>query len=831
MTIRPVLTDFSAGELSPKLSGRVDLPIYSKGAKELTNFRVEALGGATKRPGTAFYSGTTANKVARIIPWVIDDETTLLLELTATATPGEGLITIFGLTYSQPLTHPYVVTELMEVQYEQTYREIYMVHPDHAPVFLRWASGAPSAAVFEFDDDLQTMGSNLIEWIAPTETPYEIYDFWDKTATWMFSRKVYPTTSPTFAGRTCTGVERRDNIVILTFATPITHASIGTNNNTTLSGFSGLVVNSLKGFYVSGTGIPDGTYIVSNISTEVTLSAAVSGYDAITLTRSGLRMARGSTYIHQGTVTVDMRPFIGSGNYPSVAFFHSGRLWMGGSTNEPTTLWGSKPNDLMSFNLFEELVYDTQVKTDPKLALFGSNSGAPGTTATATPKVITGFTGLTINALAEKYVTGLNIAYGTKVVSNTATTVTVDIDCLAAGTCFMRFTAWKDANVAEYETSEGMTQQVGPGSAIRIKLATEEDETIRWISGKDSLVVGTSSSEWAIENAHNAVEVRAAMISRYGSANIQARMVGASLLYVSASSRHIRQLSADLAPPLTAQAAHMIASGIVQIDFQQAPDVALYAVLANGEMVRCIIDQSLGVMAWDRIRLRTKTTAGVALATPDTILSVAVTPGATRDYVYIVTKRTIAASTAYNIELFNENEDSVVTTRVYLDLSVQKGPTAAFTTVTGLAHLNNHICTYRALLADGVTWSEGTVSPSGGTATIPSSVYAIVGLAYDAKLKTMRIDSRDTEGLRKQVGEIFFRLKDSYGFTLSWGAEAGQSTVAVVPSVASTLPLYTGPLQLTSDAASGFDAELTIESSSPVPIGIQTIVPVIEIGG
>jgi hypothetical protein len=47
-TIRPLLTDFSAGELSPKLDGRVDLGVYFKGAKEITNFRIQTLGGVNE---------------------------------------------------------------------------------------------------------------------------------------------------------------------------------------------------------------------------------------------------------------------------------------------------------------------------------------------------------------------------------------------------------------------------------------------------------------------------------------------------------------------------------------------------------------------------------------------------------------------------------------------------------------------------------------------------------------------------------------------------------------------------------------------------------------
>jgi hypothetical protein len=853
-TFRPLLTDFSAGELSPKLAGRVDLPVYFKGAQEITNFRVQTLGGVTKRPGTEFVDqvyGTNGN-LSRIIPWVIDSSINFIVELSATAVAGEGRLDIHGATSSElPLTTPYLATELMEVKYAQSYRELYMVHPNHAPLFLRYVSGSISAVVFEYDDSLDTMSSNLIEWTAPTKAadiPYELSDFWEKVGLWLVSRKSYIATG-TFAGETVSYAERRDSSVILTLTTHAYASIVTIQSSTALSGFVGLTINELKGFYVSGTGIPAGAYIVSNTATTAVLSSAATANRTITLTRGNLLLDKSATYIHQGNISIDMRPFIGAGNYPGVVAFYGGRLWMGGSINDPSTFWGSKVNDLLNFCVFEEVKFEKEVATDSGLVLINGSEGTVGITkkvkGDSKGKIdwqsIGGTGGITQNSIdmmandtdieilaiiygisdasitAGKYVSGLNISYGTKVLSNDGTLIYLTMPAIAAGSCYMQFSDWKDASVKEYETVEDVTQQVGAGSAVRIKLRTEEDETIRWIAGKENLMVGTSSSEWVIENAHNAIQSRAVMVSRYGSANIQARLVGSSLVYVSASSRHIRQLSNDLATPLTAQSDQMIAIGITQLDFQQAPDVCLYAVLSDGTMARCVFDQTLGVMAWDRTSLRTG----------DKILSVAVVPGSDKDYVYIVTERTINSVTKRYIELFKENDDLLVTTRWYLDLAVQKSNATAFTTVTGLTHLASQLCAYRCLLATGV-WEEGTLTVSaGGVATITSSTYAIVGLAYSPKLRLQRIETSETEGLHKQIGSVFFRLRNSDSFKLSWGTKTFQSNIVTIPSAD---VIYTGPIAATTDNASGFDAELIVESSSPVPCGIQGIVPEISVG-
>jgi hypothetical protein len=51
---RQSITNFSRGEFGPELYGRVDIPQYNAGAKELTNFLIQRYGGASFRPGFRF---------------------------------------------------------------------------------------------------------------------------------------------------------------------------------------------------------------------------------------------------------------------------------------------------------------------------------------------------------------------------------------------------------------------------------------------------------------------------------------------------------------------------------------------------------------------------------------------------------------------------------------------------------------------------------------------------------------------------------------------------------------------------------------------------------
>ena len=52
--LRPIQTNMTAGELSPKLAGQVNLDKYKNGAETVENYTIFKQGGATRAPGTRF---------------------------------------------------------------------------------------------------------------------------------------------------------------------------------------------------------------------------------------------------------------------------------------------------------------------------------------------------------------------------------------------------------------------------------------------------------------------------------------------------------------------------------------------------------------------------------------------------------------------------------------------------------------------------------------------------------------------------------------------------------------------------------------------------------
>ena len=55
-------SSFSAGELTPTIEGRTDLPLYQNGAKKIINWMILPSGGLTRRPGTVFIWATQGDQ-------------------------------------------------------------------------------------------------------------------------------------------------------------------------------------------------------------------------------------------------------------------------------------------------------------------------------------------------------------------------------------------------------------------------------------------------------------------------------------------------------------------------------------------------------------------------------------------------------------------------------------------------------------------------------------------------------------------------------------------------------------------------------------------------
>ena len=77
----PIATNWTSGELSKLLIGRVDLAKYANGADTLENFLIMLQGGITRRPGSRYVASTKDDGVARLLPFQYSADQDYVMEM------------------------------------------------------------------------------------------------------------------------------------------------------------------------------------------------------------------------------------------------------------------------------------------------------------------------------------------------------------------------------------------------------------------------------------------------------------------------------------------------------------------------------------------------------------------------------------------------------------------------------------------------------------------------------------------------------------------------------------------------------------------------------
>lgn len=117
---RNTVTNFSRGEFGPQLYGRVDVPQYNAGAKEITNFIVQRYGGAAFRPGFRYIGEVDdKTKTHRYIPFTYSIEQAYVLVLEDSkmrVLASGGFVTEDNLKIESVTTG---LTTILEVRYHQ----------------------------------------------------------------------------------------------------------------------------------------------------------------------------------------------------------------------------------------------------------------------------------------------------------------------------------------------------------------------------------------------------------------------------------------------------------------------------------------------------------------------------------------------------------------------------------------------------------------------------------------------------------------------------------------------------------------------------------------
>lgn len=119
-------TNFSAGELSPRLYGRGDLRAYENGAAALRNVVIHPTGGVSRRSGTRWVDDIEGT--GRLVAFEFNTEQTYLLVFTH-----QKMAVYMNDSRIAVLTTPWTADQLAAIAWTQSADTLLVVHPDVEP--------------------------------------------------------------------------------------------------------------------------------------------------------------------------------------------------------------------------------------------------------------------------------------------------------------------------------------------------------------------------------------------------------------------------------------------------------------------------------------------------------------------------------------------------------------------------------------------------------------------------------------------------------------------------------------------------------------------------
>ena len=892
--MKPLYPDFSAGELSPKLAGRVDLPIVSRGAKEMLNFKPDPLGGAYKRGGLETLAQLLG--AAKVITWNVNDDVDLLVvvydgyirvmamradgSIVPVIGPDSNPVSITYLDGAAAKYATYSIADAPKIKYAQCLRELTLVCAGKYPAFYMkledlsadMTTASISYGVYEYtgnvasnpginlgDETKPVTGAVILDvfsqlaaniWHTVDSSSYIIVNNVQKQITQIRKTgQVYPRSYDLYYNGEAAEFKVLDGPTAVGHALafgryskwavvpPTRHVIDPVDFTCTASTTRTQLLDSMQSYYIEGQfiflGDQDGNRVL-----DVGKAYFHPRRDTSKLEVTYLEGATPTTI----TVLPDQATYKLSITMASLGYSVNGGVISAATIVSYTTPWMEK---------------NRQYPCDPGLLLNGQKvgwamrddtAGQPSLTVLLTgetvPRRITrdssGLIGrvgviLTPFYLGNEYPTAVayhqgrlvlaagNVVYMSKV--NDFSNFCYFEEIQFTKTSLKPASEWAAPTVPETRTETSFSQQIGASSAIKLVLATDENETVQWMISAGDLVIGTSTTEWVFPAAADAVKSKVVMTSRNGSADIHARFAMGAVMVTSRTRKSVKAYTpgaAEESPDIMRFAEH-VAKGVIKgFDFRQDPREELYFVLEDGTAL--VATRSADGVAFAPIT----TSAGA------TIEDVFVVAASDEDAVCFIVKRGLN----YYIERLLSTDDKTFATRCHLDAAARV--TVAGNALSGLTRFADQVVHLSIMTGtEGEVGGVGTVGPGGALSTftrygaaaaepLPNGS-AVVGFPFTARLTFSRIDGADTEGIPKSGGPIHMRVYNSGPFELK---HRGESYAVPMPLDEAGLVQYpySGPVRFENPAGESVDQTITFESTDARAVNILLAAPTFSVG-
>lgn len=553
------LIKFNGGEYSPLIDARSDIDKYQAGCRVLENMISRIYGPATRRPGTKYID--TCNGVARVMPFIYSNTIAYILLL-------EDLHMYFYYDGGQVLdtsgrrlsiATPYLEADLFELQYKQSNDVMWIVHNAYAPRKLT----RTSANAFSLDSITFTKGPFM-----------KRNDLANNDGVTM---------APSVT--TGTGILTASSAVFDVGHIGALFAVTQPRVNTSISGT------------LQATGVLGGSSILTEGPCTLNITDGWSG--TIELQRS----------IDNGVTWEVRRSFYSNDGKRAVQY-----TFNEDEDNVLHRVYVSEFNSTYNVQMssFDEDGYSGEV-TVAKTSKISGDLTVDSSTQTGRCRVTSylSTTQLAITVLKDFASTNADTRWyegAWSTYRGYPKCVTFFKErCVYAATTYQSQTLWLSA-VDDFENFDTLKNKAD--DAFSLTLSSDTRNGIQWITGMESLLVGTTGGEWRVyaeSGVFSKTNFELREQTQRGSKELQALPCGDVVLFVDFVGRKIRELTFEggvkykyISPDLTALAEHITESGIVGMAFQRNPDPILWCFRDDGTLLSMTYEREQNVIGWAR---------------------------------------------------------------------------------------------------------------------------------------------------------------------------------------------------------------------------------------
>lgn len=814
-----IKTNFSAGEISPYMGGRVDVNRYANGAELIENFIVRPQGPVVRRMGTQFL-GAVMNPDwnIRLVEFQTPTDDVYILEF------GDFFMRVWKnhqlvMSGGSPLmlSTPYSHLELDKLSWSQSAAVLYLAHPNSLPYSVRFQNGVFSTAATPTEDGpyRATLPSDKDTTLKVTSYTHEALlsttgnsfvpgdvgkyvEFWKDGVLMVGLIKTYYTAQNVLIEPKYNTIDmnKLDKTAVITFASSEVRSSKAIWSTETEYTF--IKVGSSWYFMTTHQDLPQ------NVGT------APNSYSADVMRTTGSALAVVALVGNVSVYSESIRGYITSTNN----LFTSSDVGRHIRLNLTSRSVWAHIVSVDSAKLVE-VIFGNRIPSDPR---DGTKLLQDGTT--------------NIWKLGAWYD------------GNFPSIVTFHQNRLVYCATALepnRFWLSESDDYKSFATTN-IYNEVLDSSAINAGISSGLVNKIVWAQSGPVLLMGTLGEEVQVKASSIAepltpTNMQLSTQTSYGSLdNTRALKIGSSTIFIEQHGFRVREMvysfeiDSFTASDTTVVSEHIFYKHVSarESTYQRVPSSLIWFRCDDGKLVTLTFEKDQQVYAW----------SNSSLGGNGQVLSICSTPykDKKQDEVYMVVQREIDGNIVKYIEVlspeFRPTSPTDLDGMIYLDCSKSYSGVAT-STITGLTHLIGQTV---SILANGAIHPDRVVDGAGqitldypATAvvvgypyrsvihTLPESTGSPFGTALGKNKKITRVDLQvlDTLGLK------YGRTLDSLGYPVSFRETQG--------NMGEPPQLYSGFVELTDDSGYNKDGQFYIVQDQPYPCNILSVMPIIRV--